>query len=160
MSSSVPAVVPAFISLAKTAFPAGAQVWFGTVMPVNQSGPGNVSGVASGITLQIPGIHFNEDEFAELGPSYRHEEHYNIEGLLTAWSGGQDYAQLLQDVYTEYANLTIALANNPTLGLNNPVPRLAWPRQLGVNPTPDAQGFASVQIQFEVEVQARVTSLT
>lgn len=163
MSSSVPAVIPAFISLAQSALTTGAQVWFGSVMSVQQSGPGNVAQVGSGITLQIPAIHFDEDEFVVLGPSYPHEEHYNIQGMLTAWSNGVNegvYAQLLQDAYLEYGKLTVAIGNNPTLGLTTPIPRLSMPRQLGVNPTPDARGFPTVQIQFEIQVQARVPSLT
>lgn len=160
MSSSVPAVIPAFMSVAKGAMSAGAQVWLSNVMPVQQPGPGTVSDVGSGITLQIHAVHFDEDEPGELGPSYRHEEHYNIQCLLTAWSGGQNFPQLLQDVYTEYDKLSVAVANNPTLGLPTPAPRLVWMRQLGLNIGPDARGFAKCEIQFEAQVQARVTSLT
>lgn len=163
MSSSVPAVIPAFLSLAQGALTAGAQVWFGSVAPVFQSTSGSVSGVTSGITLQVSGVHFDEDTFGEIGPNYRHEEHYNIVGCVIASGNGPPEtinATLLQDAYTEYNNLTVAVSNNPTLGLPTPAPRLAWPRQLGVVPTPAANGMPMVQIQFEIQVQARVNSLT
>lgn len=162
MSSSVPAVIPAFVTLATNALPSGAQVWLGTVLPANfQSGPGDVTGVTSGVTLQITGVHFLEDMFAELGPSYRHEEHYNIECTLCAWNGGPpDFTQPMADVYAMYADLTVAVSNNPTLGLTTPKPRLAWPRQLDFSPAPDPFGRTAGTITFEVQVQARVESLT
>lgn len=163
MSSSVPAVIPAFISLAQSALTAGAQVWFGSVTPVYQPTSGSVSSVTSGITLQISSVHFDEDTFGEMGPLYRHEEHYNIVGCVIAWGNGPPEtinAILLQDAYTEYDNLSVAVSNNPTLGLPTPAPRLAAPRQLGVAPTPAANGMPMVQIEFEIQVQARVNSLT
>lgn len=163
MSTSVPAVIPAFMTLATNALPSGAQVWLGTVLPANfQPGPGDVTGVTSGVTLQITGVHFLEDGFAEMGPSYRHEERYNIECSLCAWNGGppEGFAQCMTDAYAMYADLSIALANNPTLGLTTPKPRLAWPRQLDFSPSPDAFGRIAGTITFEVQVQARVEAFS
>lgn len=165
MSSSVPVVLPAFKALATTALPAGSQVWTGSVMPVQQPGPGDVTGIASGAWLQIKGIHFDADQFAEMGPTYKHEEHYNIECELCVWRGGGnydtsvDFDQCVQDVYAVYADLTIALGNQIRLNQTDPnVPRLAWPRQLSLVIAPDALGRPSACIDFEVQVQARVTS--
>lgn len=160
MSSSVPAVIPAFKALAISALPAGSQVWLGTTLPVNQAPPGSVTGISSGITLLITGIHFLEDEFAELGPMFRHEEHYNIEASLMAWAGDNNFDARTADAYAVYADLTVAISNNPTLNLPTPAPRLAWPRQLDYMPAPTAFGQSTATISFEVEVQARVTSLT
>ena len=129
-------------------------------MPVSQAPPGSVTGISSGITLLITGIHFLEDAFAELGPTYRHEEHYNIEASLIAWAGDINFDQRTADAYAVYADLTVAIANNPTLDLPTPAPRLAWPRQLDYIPAPTAFGQSSATISFEVEVQARVPSLT
>lgn len=162
MASSVPAVIPAFKTLAAAALPAGSEIWLGAVLPVYQVGPGAVSGVATGIICQLSGIRFDEDAYAELGPSYRHEEHYNISGCLISWSGGTTgtFDQCLQDAYTCYEALAVAVANNPTLGLPTPAPRLVWMRQLSVIIAPDSGGFAQAQIEWEAQVQARVTSLT
>ena len=162
MSSSVPAVIPAFMTLATSALPAGAEIWLGAVLPVYQAGPGAVSGLSTGIICQISGITFDEDSYAELGPSYRHEEHYNLSGCVISWSGGTTgtFAQCLQDAYTAYSALSVAVANNPTLGLPTPAPRLVWMRQLSVAIAPDSNGFAQAQVEWEAQVQSRVTSLT
>lgn len=151
------------MALAQTNLPAGAQIWLGSVLPVYQATPGTVATVNSGVTLQITGVRFDSDAYAELGPTYRHEEHYNLACSLCAWSGdgsATGYAKTLQDVYAMYADLSIAISSNPTLGLTTPAPRLAWPRQLDLKIGPDPFGRPSSCIDFEVQVQARVTSLS
>lgn len=162
MSSSVPAAIPAFIDLATSALPQGTLVWLGTVMPVNQPGPYTVEGINAGVSLQITGVSFDEDAFAELGPNYKHEEHYNITCCLCAWAGDQDYAQRTQDVYAAYKDLSSAVGTSPTLNIpaNQGTFRLAWTRQLSFTPCPDAFGRSSGVIEFEVSCQARVTSLS
>lgn len=160
MASSVPLVLPAFKALAVSALPAGSQVVQSTVLPAYQPGPGEVVGELAGITLQILGAHFTLDSYAELGPNFKHEEHYSIPCELTAWAGDPNYDQRTQDAYQAYNALMIAVANNPTLGLPDPKPRIAWTRQLDFTPSPDAFGRPAGIIRFEVQVQARVTSLT
>lgn len=160
MASSVPKVIPAFKALAASALPSGSQIVFATVLPRWQAKPGDVATIGSGATLQITGIHFTQDAPGELGPLYRHEEHYSILCSLCAWAGDWDFDSRLQDAYTLYSDLSIAISSNPTLGLTTPKPRLAWPRQLDVSPGPDAFGRSGVTITFEVQVQARVESLT
>jgi hypothetical protein len=162
MASSVPLVVPAFKTLAASALPVGTQIVHSTILPIYQPGPGEVSGQASGMTLQITGVHFSADEFAELGPTYRHEEHYSLLCTLIAWVGvaQDDYAQLTQDVYAAYDDLLVAISNDFTLGLTTPIPRIAWPRQLDFTTGPDAFGRPAAIITFEIQVQARVPSLS
>lgn len=167
MSSSVPYSLPAFQAIAQSALRSGAYIWLGTVIGPYDSSPGDVTGVTSGITLQIAGVRFNADEFAELGPTYRHEEHYVINCTLWSWAGGTpDYAALIQDAGACYADLSIAVANAPQLEIGqNGIGtfgnfRLAWTRQLNWTPTPDPFGRAAVQIDFEVQCQARVNSLS
>jgi hypothetical protein len=167
MSSSVPFAVPAFKTLATGALPLGSQIATGSVLPAFQANTGNVNAIGSAITLQIEGVHFNEDEFAELGPTYRHEEHYNIQCCLYAWAGDADYDQRLQDAYLAYDPLSVAVANAPELNLSNNGTfaggswfRLAWTRQLDLTLVPSAQGFSTAQLTFEVQCQARVASLS
>ena len=161
MSSSVPAVLQALVSQATTALPAGSQIVMATVLPANfQAGPGEVATVSSGVTLQITGVRIAMDEFAVLGPNYTHEERYNIACTLCAWAGDPDFTQRMLDVYTIYADLSVAIANLPTLGLVTPAPRLVQTRQLGFVPGPDPFGRPAGTITFEVGVQARVQSLT
>src|SRR5579859_2819506 len=158
MSSSVPVVLPAFKTLVTSALPVGSTIWTGAVMPVAQAGPGDVTGIASGVILQIISVHFDADQFAESGPTYKHEEHYNIQCSLCAWAGDDNYDQRVQDVYTAYADLSIAIGASPRLGLGADQIRLAWPRQLSLSITPDALWRSSACIDFEVQVQARVAS--
>lgn len=154
MASSVPLAVPAFISLCQGALPASFTVKLGTIF-----GP-----YVPPQALLITGVHFTEDAYAELGPSYRHEEHYNIACALTVSQGGpDDEPDLMQSVYALYEDVSVAVANNPTL----PTPqnttgtvRLGWCRQLDYEPTYDAvKAMMQGVLTFEVECQARVTSL-
>lgn len=147
MSSSVATAIPAFITICQNALPAGFQVALGQIF----------TPYVSPQTLLITGIHFTEDEYAELGPTYRHEEHYNIECSLCSTAGDNDQSTRLQEVYALYKDIQVAVANNPTLNSNV---RLGWCRQLDYTPTYDAKGFSVGQLSFEVQVQARVTSLT
>lgn len=161
MSSSIPTVIQAFQSLATSALPTGAQIVMATVLPAAyQPGPGGVATVSSGVTLQIMGVHVLRDEFAVVGPPYTHEEDYSIMCSLSAWAGDPDFKQRMIDVYSMYADLTIALANNPTLGLTTPAPRIAWPRQLDFSPAPDPFGRPAGTISFEVSVESRIQSFT
>lgn len=161
MSTSVPLVLNALVSTATTALPAGSQIVLATVMPAGyMAGPGEVTGVTSGVTLEITGVRFLMDQYAELGPNYKHEEHYNIACSLIAWAGDPNFTQRMLDVYTCYADLQVAISQNMVLGLTDPVPRIAWPRQLSFTPGPDAFGRPAGTIDFEIEVQARVNSLS
>ena len=147
MSASAPSVVPAFISLVQGALPANFQVRFGTVF-----GP-----FVAPQALLITGLHFTEDEYAELGPTYRHEEHYNIECALCSSAGNDDSFGRFTEVYALYEDISVAVANNPTL---SSTARLGWCRQLDYTPTYDPKGMSVGMLSFEVQVQVRVTSLS
>lgn len=146
MSSSVPTALPAFQAIVAAALPAGFNVQLGT----------NFSPYITPQTLLITGIQFTEDQYAELGPRYQHEEHYNIECALASSAGDNDQATRLQEVYTLYKDISVAVANNPRL--SNTV-RLGWCRQLDYTPGYDPKGMSVGQLTFEVQVQARVDSL-
>lgn len=146
MSSSAPNAIPAFISIAEAALPANFQVRFSQVF----------NPYVAPQSLLITRVVFTEDGFAELGPRYQHEEHYNLECSLTSVAGDDDPTTRLSEVYTLYKDISIAVAAKPTL---NGTVRLAWCRQLGYEPTKDAKGLDVGQLDFEVQCQARVDSL-
>lgn len=147
MSSSVPNAVPALLSICQAALPSGFQVREGTVMGT----------YVAPQTLQVTGVRFTMDTWATLGPDYPHEEHYNITCLLCSSAGGDDQPSRMAEVYGLYADVSVAIANNPTL--NNTV-RVAGTRQLSYSPGASANNLSVGTLSFQVEVQARVQSLT
>lgn len=148
MSSSVPQAVPAFVAICQAALPAGFQVKEGSIF-----GPYIAPGA-----LLITGLHFTQDAYAELGPTYRHEEHYNIMCALCTTQGNDNQGSVLATLYGFYSDISVAVANNPNL--SNTV-RLGWCRQLDYSMGYDAsKGWTIGTLTFEVEVQARVNSLT
>lgn len=148
MSSSIPNSVPAFISIAAAALPANFNVQFGTTF----------NPYVSPQSLLITGVRITKDAYAELGPTYRHEEHYNIQATLCSTGGDPNsQGERLSEVYSLYDDISVAVASNPNL--NNTV-RLAWCRQLGYAPTFDAKGLAVGTLDFEVYCEQRVTSLS
>ena len=147
MSASAPIAVPAFMAVAAAALPANFQIREGSIF-----GPR-----IDPSTLLVTGIHFLVDEYAELGPRYQHEEHYNIQCALATSTGVDDQASTLQAVYALYELLSVAVANNPTL---NQTVRLAWCRQLDYSMGYDAKGLTVGVLMFEVQIQVRVNSLS
>ena len=146
MSSSVPVAVPAFVAICQAALPAGFQVREGSIF-----GP-----YIAPQALLITGIHFTADEYAELGPRYMHEEHYNIQCALSSSAGTDDQPMRLAEVYGLYSNISVAVASNPNL--TNTV-RLGWCRQLDYLMTSDGK-LSIGTLTFEVQCQARVPSLS
>lgn len=156
MASSVPSVLPAFISLLEGALPATAQVVLGSVFPV----------FVGGQSVIVTDVHFTLDEIFELGPTYRHEEHYTISCCLYN-NGGRiqdepDIQALAVATYALYNDISVAISNSPTLGLNlgsNGFFRMAWPKQLDFCPDFDISGMANGRLEFAVDCQARMQSL-
>jgi hypothetical protein len=146
VSSSLPNALPAFVSIATAALPTGFQIKEGAIF-----GP-----YIAPQALLITGIHFTQDAYAELGPSYKHEEHYSIQCALCSAQAPDDQASRLLEVYSSYSLISVAVANNPTL---NGTIRLAWTRQLDYSMGYDPK-FSVGTLTFEVQCQARVTSLT
>lgn len=146
MATSVTAALPAYMSLVQGALPTGFLVKFGTVF-----GP-----YVAPQALLLTGIHFTEDQYAELGPRYQHEEHYNIECALCSSAGNDDEMARFNETYALYEDISVAIANHPDL---NQTVRLGWCRQLDYSPTYDPKGMSVGMLTFEVQVQARVDSL-
>lgn len=156
MSSSVPIALPAFITLAESVLPANTSVIFNPTPPPF---------IAQQMLL-ITGIRFTQDAYAELGPNYRHEEHYNINCCLFQTGGmynDQGSVQaLVGTTYDIYDDLTVAIAQNPTLDIAQDTIgfRIAWTRQLSYMPSIDSKGMAFAALSFEVYCEARVLSLS
>lgn len=109
-------------------------------------------------SLLVTGISWTQDAYAELGPNYRHEEHYNLECAMWSAYGDKDQDARMGEVMGLYQTLQVAVASNPTL---NGTVRLAWCRLLDFNPTHDpGKGWSVGALTFEVQCQARVNSLS
>lgn len=147
MSASLPAVVPALQSVLQGALPSGFQVVFATVMPI----------YINAQSCMITGARFSMDTWAVLGPDYTHEEQYGISCTLISSYGTNDEFSRLNEVYTLYKNISVAIANNPTL---NGTVRVAGTTQNAYSPTKDAKGFDVGRLDFTVKVEVRVQSLT
>lgn len=147
MSTSIPLAVPAFIAIATAALPANFQVRFDTQFDTRIDPK----------ALLVTGVRVTEDAAGELGPNYRHEEHYDIVCQLCSTAGNDDEATRMAEVYALYDLISVAIANAPTL---NDTVRTAWTRQLGYSPTHDPKGFSVGCLDFEVSVTNRATSLS
>lgn len=147
MSSSVPTVLPQFIAIVTAALPAGFQVFEGTQMQP----------FVAPQTLMITGVRFTKDDPAEISPVYRHEEAYAILCSLVSSAGDPDQASRMQEAFTLYKDISIAVASQPTL---NGTCRVAWTKQLGYKPTMTANSMSLGQVDFQVNVTVRVDSLS
>lgn len=148
MSSSLPNAMPQFVSIATAVLPSNFVIKEGSIYGPNVPAQG----------LLITGIHFLSDTYGEMGPLYRHEEHYNMQCVLVDSFGMDDHPTLIGQLYGLYSDISVAVANAPTL---NGTVRLAWTRQLDYSMGYDAQkGWSVGTLTFEVECQARVNSLT
>jgi hypothetical protein len=159
MASSVPSVIPAFISLIQGALPANAQVALGTTF--------TIPAAEATTAVLVSAVRFTQDEYAELGPTYRHEEHYDI--ICCLYNTGGMYqdepglSALMVATYALYNDISVAVATNPTLGLTlggGSSFRLGWCRQLEYDPAFDITGRSFGKLDFEVECQARMVSLS
>lgn len=146
MSASLPSSIPALVTIAQGALPTNFQVALSKVPPV----------YVPSQSLLITGVRFSKDAYAELGPTYRHEEQYTVSCSLFSSAGGSDALARLQEVYSLYTAIQEAIANNPTL---NATVRLAWPKQQAFTPGADANGLDVGQLDFQVYCEVRVTSL-
>lgn len=148
MASSAPAAVTQFIAIAEGVLPSDVQVFFDSNQDV----------YIAPRSLMVTGVHFNQDMYAELGPNYKHEEHYNLECVLWSAAGDNDQATRMSEVYSLYQAVQVAVASNADL---NRTVRLAWCRQLDYTPGHDpVKGWSIGSLTFEVQCQARVTSLS
>jgi len=151
MASSIPGAVQALITMMDPlqggVLPAGTQVWFG--LPLSR--------YIAPVTLQITSVRIEQDDIVVLGPSYRHEEVYSIECILTECFGDGNHLQRFLDVFTTYNTIETTIANNPTLNQNV---RVAIPEKTGYSPTADQKGLPVGTLTFEIRCEQRVNSLS
>lgn len=146
MTTSIPAAIDQIMTIAGNSLPAGFQVRFDSISGMNVGQQ----------QLLLTGVRVTYDSYAELGPNYKHEEHFNVTSQLIGAIGNDDTIGLKNTIYGLYDDLAIAIATLPDL---NGHVRLAWCRQLGYTPTHDANGKTLGVLDFEIEIQARVDSL-
>lgn len=147
MSSSVPAAVSAFLSIAQAALPVTSLVWFGKPLGV----------YTAPLTLQVYGVHDGMQEIMTMGPDYKREETYEIQCLLTSWAGDQDFTSRMTEVYSAFQLITVAIANNPTM---NQTVRFAQVHTFDYIPDADASGRSLGSLDFTINCQQRISSLT
>lgn len=152
MATSFPLAVTNFLSIATAALPATSAttnvvIKFGSIIGVN---PGMQ-------WLLVKGCRYTEDTWGELGPTYRHEEHYYLACEIGSSAGSDDEATRMTEVQGLYNDVAIAVANNPTL---NGAVRVSECRQLSYSPSYTPQGFSQGCIEFELYCEQRVNSLT
>lgn len=155
--TSIPGAVNYLFTLFQTAYPIDANnvpvmVWFGT----------ELGAFSAPTTIEINGIDPGDQEPAELGPNYKREETYAIKCKISVFSGSgangaTDFLARMNDVFTVWKALEIAVANDPTLGGNV---RFAEFGDMAYEPTTDGSGRATGCITWCVRCQQRVTSLS
>lgn len=151
MATSIDGAVHALLTMMDPTqggvLPAGALVTFGKYLPAYEAS----------ITFQVTGVRVNEDNIAELGPSYRHEEDFDIEAILAIWAGDNDQLQRFDDVFTNYNLIETTIANNPTLNGNV---RVAVVSKGDYTPDQDAAGNTVGELSININCTQRVASLT
>jgi hypothetical protein len=154
MASSIPGAVAYWVNLAETTLkstvtsPDGVYVWFGSPL----------SRYIAPITLQVMEVTEITHQWAELGSQYKIEETYKIHNQLVSFAGDNDQLGRMNEVFSNLQLLTVALANDYTLGGNV---RLCLPVVEGdYLPGTDASGRTAGSLTFDIHCEARVTSLT
>ncbi len=92
-----------------------------------------------------------------MGPDFQREETYEIECLLTCFAGDPDFWGRMDDVFSMFELVTVAVGNNPTL---NQSVRFAEIKQFEYIPDADSNGMTLGSLSFSVACQARISSLT
>lgn len=154
--SAVPYAVNNFMVLMAAVLPQGSTVELAQPVPK----------YTSPLTLRITGVS-GDQEWKELGPSFRREEQFNILCELSKWEGDQDFLARMNEVYAAFETVTVAIGNDPQLtGTPDAVfdqqgsVRLAEVRNLLYVPAADAPGMSLGKLTFDVYCQQRITTLT
>ncbi len=127
-------------------------VWFGSELAV----------FSAPTTIEINCVDPADQEPAEMGPNYRREELFSLKCKITVYSGegangATDFLARMDDCFTVWKALAIAVANDPTLGDNV---RYAEFGEMEYMPGTDASGRATGCLTWSVRCSQRVTSLS
>ena len=155
--TSIPGTVNYVYNLFSTTYPYDANnvptfVWFGT----------ELAAFSAPTTIEINCVDPADQEPAELGPNYRREELYSIKCKITVFNGqgaggATDFLARMDDCFTVWKALEIAVANDPTLGGNV---RYAEFGEMNYEPTTDGSGRAMGCLTWCIRCSQRVTSLS
>jgi hypothetical protein len=115
-------------------------------------------------TVQILGW-TGDQEPAELGPSYRREETFQIHCEIVSWAADDDFPSRETEVMALFDSISLIVGNNPTLpptygATSGGAVRYAEVGSFTFTPDMDASGHSSGTLQFAVHCSQRVTSLT
>lgn len=156
MASAVPAAVNNFMTLATAVLPTTeCTIVLSSFWP-KYTAP---------LTFRIIGVS-DDQEWNELGPNYKREEAFNIMGELTTWAGDQDTVTRMNDVWTYWNLLEVAVGNDPQLtgvvggtGHAGAV-RVAEFKNINFTPEASANGGSIGKITFSLACKQRITTLT
>lgn len=155
--TSIPGALQSLYNLYSAAYPMDANnipsmIWFGEELSV----------FSAPTTIEINSILNAEQEPAEIAPTYKKEETYDVRCKLSVFngSGSNGSADFLANMLTcwdVWKALEIAVANNPTLDGNV---RYCFFTEMAFEPTTDGAGRAAGYITWVVRCVQRVTSLS
>lgn len=155
--TSIPGTVNYLFDLFGTTYPLDANsvptlIWFGVTLTT----------FSAPTTIEINEVEPADQEPAELGPSYRREELYSIKCKITVFNGegsngASDFLARMNDCFTVWKALAVAVANDFTLGGNV---RYAEVGELCYEPTTDGSGRAMGCLTWVIRCSQRVTSLS
>lgn len=159
MSSSIPLAVANLVTMLDPnqggTLPAGSQVFVQKYMPR----------FIAPLTLQIMEVH-GKQEPAEMSPGYRREEMYDIHCCLSYAEGDNNYTNAFNQAFAAFKTIETTIGNNPWLsvaaqpGPGNGAVRFAQIEAEDYVPNADIKGLVVGEIEFTVNCQARITSLT
>lgn len=159
MSSSIPLAVNNLLVMMDPnqggALPTGSQVIFRKYMPR----------YIAPVTLQVSEVHGAQSP-AELGPTYRREEEYEIHCCLAYTEGDDNFLNAFNQTMSNFAIVERTIGNNPWLSVaSNPGPgngavRFAEILNEDFVPDADSKGFVVGEMTFTVRCQQRITSLS
>jgi hypothetical protein len=148
MSSVAPAATSYFLTLARSVLPDDAFVI------LMKSGTPLV--FTAPLTLQVYGFTGSQVP-AELSPQARREEEFSIDCCISSYMGDDDLEARMEEAQAGWDLLSVAIGNDYTLGH---IVRWAQMAEYSFIPSKDTSGKALGSVEFKVNCQQRIDSLT
>lgn len=145
-STAIPAAIAGFMSMAKSAVPAGTGVYDGSVR----------TGQSTSSFVVVSGWQSDERAPASFGGPQRFtiEEEFEIVGYIRCLEGSEDQTQSRGAAFAVFEALESAVRADPTLG---GAVRVSWfRRQAGTQGPADAARGNGTQIDFELHCEQRL----